>query len=715
MKQILFSDTYDLISPDGLVRKVQKVCAETSSHYTDCLEAEVVFESISPNFVGFSIDTIHVEFNLKSTLAQLGMEAILLFLDIDRSKLRAFCTLLLKPYGALAEELLSHIVEGVSLGKLFAADPNRRVRDPEYLHRMFGRSDQKGRPLLSLGGRQGSNDLILEKIDGRTIAYLSLKEGVTRYKDSIQGLLPTIGLALKNRVSVRHLLNLHQYMDKKSARVVKQNEILLTRTTPLHIRTAFARVVDDFLPAGFKHTSARILDPSTEASGDIYELYGSCDSELTDIPLEFYTLEPHREHIFFKDRDQLQNSLEKSELLFEAFRKAPSDPKERAAVFIVKGAQLKELKTSDWLSCQIHRHQFPGILHSARQALMVEHYIEQQPEYLFLKSIELGHITSQGILLTKYFPSPLMKRMLLSNRVLQCLKALYFYKPSQNYGSFFSHEDHAVLSDLWRFAVPVYWVDESSGNILQYVQKTENSTGLFTPLHQASTYVKSTVFGIYGSNLLNGGFEKELTELLKGLLDMRKSSNHPQLNAQTSLSLVTGGGPGAMETGNRVAKNLSILSCAHIADFTQKGRVVNEQRQNPYVEAKMTYRLDKLVERQADFNLDFPIFVMGGIGTDFEFHLEQVRRKTGAVPARPILLFGPPDYWHDKIATAYQRNDKTGTIKGSEWISRCYYVIQTAAQGLAVYKAYFNNKLEIGPAFGNDPRGFVIVDDSWKP
>ena len=38
---------------------------------------------------------------------------------------------------------------------------------------------------------------------------------------------------------------------------------------------------------------------------------------------------------------------------------------------------------------------------------MVERYIQQQPSYPFLKSIDDGHITSEGILLTRSFPSPL--------------------------------------------------------------------------------------------------------------------------------------------------------------------------------------------------------------------------------------------------------------------------------------------------------------------
>ena len=430
-----------------------------------------------------------------------------------------------------------------------------------------------------------------------------------------------------------------------------------------------------------------------------------------DIPLEFYTLEPHREHVFFSDRDQLQVCLEDPKAIFDAFKTAPYPYGDRTAVFIVKGSQLLRLSADDWIIRNPPQQSFPGIGHRVRQSLMVERYIEQQPCYPFLKAIESGLITSQGVLFTRYFPSPLMKRMLLSYYVQASLMGIYFQVPSRSSGYYFSQEDRAMLIDLVTFGIAVYWADESSGQILQYIQRPNKTSGMFVPLKQIDTFEKATFFGIYGSNLLAGNFEVELKKLLEGILTMREQSDHPLLNKKIPLALVTGGGPGAMEMGNRMAKELKILSCANIVDFQiRPDRVINEQKQNPYVEAKMTYRLDQLIERQAEFYLDFPIFVMGGIGTDFEFALEELRHKVGCRPVGPIVLFGDPDFWREKITPRFQCNRKAGTIKGSEWVSNSFFCISTAEQGLRLYNDFFSDRVQIGPDGPIYEEGFVIYE-----
>lgn len=728
-------ELWDLVSPDGLLIDSPR---QIQGGKVPIFEAQVEIEAIPAFFRGFHIEQKWVHFNLRSVLGQMGLHSSLIELDLCKKTKKARIRLALSCYGEIAALFAPSLPKGALIGKLFAADPERRVREAFYLERVLGRKDRKGRPLLSFGMREKKEPLSIEQIDHRAIAQIPLMKRSVYYDAEFKGILPTLTRCLKQKMSLRQLIALHQVTQPSSQptshRRAEEGKILLLKTKPLHIRTVFGRVAHDLLPSSIQHTSADILDPNTHASGDIYEFFykktdqkdpknpkkpkdqepqESLSEELTHVPLEFYTLQPEKEHVFFKDRDQLLQFLDDKKQLFSLFSTLRSDSSERACFYAVKGTQLSSFDSKSWnytkrLSPPLRLDEASAEKrHSTDYAQTVSTFIEAQAEYPFLKALDEDWFTSEGVLLCKHFPTPLLKRMILSPHVQKRLKRIYFLMPSQRSGEFFSHEDHNFLIDLWSFGIGVYWVDRHTSNILQYAKKPHHHGGIFVPCDRVESYISSCVFGVYGSNLLAGNMEKELDSLLKGIEELKKQVDHPLLSKKTPLSFVTGGGPGAMEVGNRVAKKHGVLSCAHIVDFTRPGQTVNEQAQNSYIEAKMTYRIAKLIERQADFNLDFPIFVMGGIGTDFEYALEEVRRKTGSSRAHPVILLGTKQYWRDKVTSRFQRNVKSGTIKGSEWVSNAFYRADNAQQALLVYEQFFNGKLPIGPNFCGNDEGFV--------
>ena len=167
------------------------------------------------------------------------MDGILQSLELDPVSRSAVIQVQLKGIGHLGVLMLNQIKVGCAIGKLFAGDDRRRVRDPDYLARMFGRADRYGKPLLSLGGLHGSDDLILDKVDGRTIAYLSIQIGRVLYSNEMEGFLPTLGKALLANLKTRDLVRLHQEWHPHMPRNIEEDELLLVRTLPLHIRTVF--------------------------------------------------------------------------------------------------------------------------------------------------------------------------------------------------------------------------------------------------------------------------------------------------------------------------------------------------------------------------------------------------------------------------------------------------------------------------------------------
>eukprot|EP01060_Flectonema_neradi_P030998 TRINITY_DN4600_c2_g1_i2.p1 TRINITY_DN4600_c2_g1~~TRINITY_DN4600_c2_g1_i2.p1 ORF type:complete len:781 (+),score=142.61 TRINITY_DN4600_c2_g1_i2:45-2345(+) len=719
-RQFIENDkAWDLATPDGEVVLLERSPDRKS------MTCVVTISGISSRFAGWSSSYhMSVVFNLKSTLSQLGINGTGTDIKFNPNDLSCTLTATLTAISPLGVLALDEVTIGTQVGKLFCRDTARRVTDSAYLTRLISRVDRKGVPLVHLGD-EGNWEC--ENIDGRVIFKVKLREGIVRYDGDIHGLLPAIGKCLRKRIQCKHILRLHQHHDCDKSRLTVPNQMLMVRTYPLMLRNCYARVAVDLLPEGISCCSSNILEPVSssrvdEEEGRTFCFYGNSPHYLTEIPFEIYQLEPWREHLYFGDG--LKNILGSNpQLIFKAFSEMNAAPSgTQMSCYIVKKEQLQNLRAQDWISTTAVKSDYPGITEPEKQRESVRQYIQQQSCYGILKAISIGDITSHGVLFCKYLPSPVLKNLLLSDTVSACLKQIYFETCSKENGCFLSQEDRSLLYDLSLFGVEVFNVATKEQKMFKYVHKKGRDHGAFVPVFSndlVGDYLNATSFGVYGSNLKQGDLENELMDLMNGIKAMRDQTNHPLLHPGKALAIVTGGGPGAMEVGNRVAQQCGILSCGNICDFSKKGTVtVNEQKRNPFVDVWMTYKLEKLVERQSDFQLDFPIFLLGGIGTDFEFGLEEVRRKVGTTPPTPMILFGASDYWEQKITSRYTRNTREGVIKGSEWISNCFYAAQTAAQALAVYKKWFAGKLLTGPEGPVYERGFCELPadvDSWNP
>lgn len=711
---------YDLCTKDGAVSTKNRVDRE---HLKVTIDFSDIHGKFQPLQEGGEV--IPLEFNLKSSITQLGIDATEINIALNRAACSAKLEATLVAFGPLGVLALDEIKEGSFIGKLFAMDERRKIFTMDYVKRLEDSRDLKGQQLLSFD----SSSLDLKLIGGRVVAMIPLLPGTITYGTAVHGLLPTIGTALATGTNYKALLKLHQKHDTDRSRLVVEGATLMVRSVFLGLRTMFGRVVQELLPEGVICTRSNIIEPDEKSAefgagagaGRTFTFHGVTSSkELTHIPVEFYSLEAWREHVPFSLRKTLGTKSQEADVLLKAFGSAPDGngsegTKNQACTFVCKGSMFGQLTEADWITA--NPVQVPYSPGGPEQREKAQNYLYQQCEYSLLSAINVGQITSDGVLLTRYFPSPVLKSLLLSRQVCKHVRAIYFAYASRKHSSFFSQEDRAMLNDIHTFGIDIFHVDMEAQTMHQFTKRIGADSGLMVPLQKRDWYLNATVFGVYGSNLVAGSFDKELDYLLKGIKTLKTTGNHASMNPKTPLALVTGGGPGAMEVGNRVAAENEFLSCGLFVDFgslaRKPGANINEQKKNPYVEAYMTYRPMKLVERQSEFNLDFPIFLTGGVGTDFEFALEEVRRKVGTVSMHPMILFGDAAHWGNKITGRFAENLKSGTIKNSEWLSNTNYVVNTGRQALAVYKKFFDGTLAIGNKHPANELGFVVVDEEF--
>lgn len=182
--------------------------------------------------------------------------------------------------------------------------------------------------------------------------------------------------------------------------------------------------------------------------------------------------------------------------------------------------------------------------------------------------------------------------------------------------------------------VPEYTLEQEQLKHLHFLDK-ENANRLSVIHHEflkgfqfVSEYPKSVTF--FGSARFSEGNEyyERARDLARKIVE------------ETGYAVVTGGGPGIMEAGNRGAKE---------ADKGDKSIGINielphEQILNPYTTSNASFNYFFSRKVALAFSAEAYIFFPGGFGTLDEFFEIVTLVQTGKIQKTPIILFGH-DYW----------------------------------------------------------------------
>lgn len=420
---------------------------------------------------------------------------------------------------------------------------------------------------------------------------------------------------------------------------------------------------------------------------------------------EIYKESEFRQKISLFSHRGLYQNLKSAETIKEIFSYTPTE-ENRSALFLTSMQQIHEPLSSQWISVPSSKVELPPVIRNPRHHELLERFIQDQPETPILEALLENQITSEGVLFVTYLPSFFLRGQFFQKSVRKKLKRIYFMNPSKKTPGYFSHADRSFLLDLNAHGIEVFWFDRTTQKLLQFCERVLDYTGIFLPPNRIDEYHKALTIGIYGSSCVSKDIEADIRKILLGLEKLKTEIDHPLLNPTRPLAVSTGGGPGVMGIANKVAYDLKILSLAHLCNFAF-------EPMNPHLDGKMTYRIERMIERQAEFLVKLPIFFIGGYGTDLELSLEVVGRQVGSYELTPILLFGEVDYWVEKITSRFTLNHKSGTLRSGEYLSNCLIQVSSGEQALEVYKQFFIHKLHLGSSGRVYPRGFRIFEEIY--
>ena len=145
--------------------------------------------------------------------------------------------------------------------------------------------------------------------------------------------------------------------------------------------------------------------------------------------------------------------------------------------------------------------------------------------------------------------------------------------------------------------------------------------------------------------------------------------------------VVTGGGPGVMEAGNRGAADVGAPSIGlNIV-------LPHEQAPNPYVTPELSFNFHYFATRKIHFLMRAKAVAVfpGGFGTLDEFFETLTLIQTGRMARIPLLLFGA-GFWSKVIN--FEALAEAGTIAPTD--PDLFTIVETAEEGWDVIRRFYN-------------------------
>jgi uncharacterized protein (TIGR00730 family) len=158
---------------------------------------------------------------------------------------------------------------------------------------------------------------------------------------------------------------------------------------------------------------------------------------------------------------------------------------------------------------------------------------------------------------------------------------------------------------------------------------------------------------------------------------------------ETPIYVVTGGGPGIMEAGNRGAHEVGGKSIGLNIVLPQ------EQSPNPYITPELCFQFHYFALRKMHFLMRSIALVCfpGGFGTLDELFEVMTLKQTGKVRQRPILLFGR-EFWRRLID--FEWLVETGMIAADD--VGLFTFVETAEEAWAVLERAYGFEPAQAPA-----------------